>query len=170
MFDMAAPAWNVAVRTAVVYVAVFIGLRLMGKREMGQMTVFDLVVVLLISSAVQNAMVGRDSSLQGGILAAFVLLLVNRGVGYLRLRRSRWGRMLEGTPTVLVENGEFIEPHLRKEGLDRTEVEMSIREHGLDSVRAVQLAVLETDGAISIVPTSSHVMRGRKHIRQLKKL
>jgi uncharacterized membrane protein YcaP (DUF421 family) len=166
---MATPAWNIALRSLLVYVAVFLGLRLMGKREMGQMTVFDLVVILLIANAVQNAMVGRDSSLQGGILAALVLLIVNRGVGLLRLRGVRWGRLLEGTPTVLVEDGEFIDTHLRKEGLDRGEVEMAIREHGLDSVTAVKLAVLETDGSISIVPLTSRVVRTHKHVRQLKK-
>ena len=169
MFEMATPAWNIALRSLLVYVAVFLGLRLMGKREMGQMTVFDLVVILLIANAVQNAMVGRDSSLQGGILAALVLLIVNRGVGLLRLRGVRWGRLLEGTPTVLVEDGEFIDTHLRKEGLDRGEVEMAIREHGLDSVTAVKLAVLETDGSISIVPLTSRVVRTHKHVRQLKK-
>ena len=169
MFEMATPAWNIALRSLLVYVAVFLGLRLMGKREMGQMTVFDLVVILLIANAVQNAMVGRDSSLQGGILAALVLLIVNRGVGLLRLRGARWGRLLEGTPTVLVEDGEFIDTHLRKEGLDRGEVEMAIREHGLDSVTAVKLAVLETDGSISIVPLTSRVVRTHKHVRQLKK-
>jgi uncharacterized membrane protein YcaP (DUF421 family) len=169
MFEMATPAWNIALRSLLVYVAVLLGLRLMGKREMGQMTVFDLVVILLIANAVQNAMVGRDSSLQGGVLAAFVLLVANRGVGLLRLRGGRWGLLLEGTPTVLVEEGEFIQPHLRKEGLDRGEVEMAIREHGLDSVSAVKLAVLETDGSISIVPMTSRVVRTHKHIRQLKK-
>ena len=107
MFEMATPAWDIALRSLLVYVAVFVGLRLMGKREMGQMTVFDLVVVLLIANAVQNAMVGRDTSLQGGILAALVLLVVNRGIGLLRLRGTRWGRLLEGTPTVLVEEGQF---------------------------------------------------------------
>jgi uncharacterized membrane protein YcaP (DUF421 family) len=169
MFEMATPAWDIALRSLLVYVAVFVGLRLMGKREMGQMTVFDLVVVLLIANAVQNAMVGRDTSLQGGILAALVLLVVNRGIGFLRLRGTRWGRLLEGTPTVLVEEGQFIEPHLRKEGLDREEVEMAIREHGLDSVTGVRLAVLETDGSISIVPGTSRVVRSRKHVRQLKR-
>jgi uncharacterized membrane protein YcaP (DUF421 family) len=169
MFEMATPVWNIALRSVLVYVAVFLGLRVMGKREMGQMTVFDLVVILLIANAVQNAMVGRDASVQGGILAALVLLIVNRGVGLLRLRGARWGRLLEGTPTVLVEDGEFIDTHVRKEGLDRGEVEMAIREHGLGSVTAVKLAVLETDGSISIVPLTSRVVRTHKHVRQLKK-
>jgi uncharacterized membrane protein YcaP (DUF421 family) len=169
MFEMATPAWDIVLRSLLIYVAVFLGLRLMGKRERGQMTVFDLVVILLIANAVQNAMVGRDSSVQGGILAAFVLLIANRGVGLLGLRGPRWGRLLEGTPTVLVEDGEFIDSHLHKEGLDRDEVEMAIREHGLDSVSAVKLAVLETDGSISIVPLTSHVVRTHRNVRQLKK-
>ncbi len=142
MFDMAAPAWNIAVRSALVFIAVLMGLRLMGKRELGQMTVFDLVVILLIANAVQNAMVGRDFSVQGGILAAFVLLVINRGVALLRLSAPWWGRLIEGTPTVLVEDGEFVPPHLRKEGVDRDELEMRIREHVVDSVSGVRLAVL----------------------------
>ncbi len=79
MFDMAAPAWNIAVRSALVFIAVLVGLRLMGKRELGQMTVFDLEAILPIANAVQNAMVGPDFSVHGGILAAFVLLVIDRG-------------------------------------------------------------------------------------------
>ena len=74
-----------------------------------------------------------------------------------------------GTPTVLVEDGEPIEPHLRREGLERAELEMVLREHGVDSLDNVKLAVLETDGSVSIVPTASRVVRTRKHVRQLKR-
>jgi uncharacterized membrane protein YcaP (DUF421 family) len=169
VFDMAIPAWNIAVRTVMVFVAVFVGLRLMGKREMGQMTVFDLVVIILIANAVQNAMVGPDTSLVGGLLAAGVLLVVDWGISSLRLRGARWGWLLQGTPTVLVEDGEFIQTHLRREALDREDVEMAVREHGVESVASVKLAVLETDGSISIVPYSSPVVRTRKHIRQLRR-
>ena len=107
MFTLQAPGWQIVVRTVVVYLAVYVGLRFMGKRELGQMTVFDLVVILLIANAVQNAMVGPDVSVAGGVLAAFVLLAVNRGMSTLRLRGEFWGRLLEGTPTVLIEDGEF---------------------------------------------------------------
>jgi uncharacterized membrane protein YcaP (DUF421 family) len=169
MFEMGTDAWAIVVRTALVYLAVFAGLRLAGKRELGQMTIFDLVVILLIANAVQNSMVGPDFSVQGGILAAFVLLVLNRGVALLRLRSVRWGRLLEGTPTVLVEDGQLIEPGLRREGLERQEVEMVVREHGVESLADVKMAVLETDGSISIVPMSSPVVRTRKHVRQLKK-
>jgi uncharacterized membrane protein YcaP (DUF421 family) len=141
----------------------------MGKRDIGQMTVFDRVLILLIANAVQNAMVGPDLSVQGGILAAFVLLLVNQAIVLLRLRGSRWGRLLEGTPTVLVEDGRFVQPHLRRERLDRDEVDMVIREHGMESVAAVKLAVLESDGSIRIVPMTSRVVRTRKHVRQIRR-
>ena len=169
MTSLAIPAWHIFIRTAVVYLAVFLGLRVMGKRELGQMTVFDLVVILLIANAVQNAMVGPDTSLTGGVLAAFTLLVLNYAVSLLRLSSPFWGRLVEGTPTVLVQDGEFVSPHLRKEGLERSELEMAMREHGVESVRDVRLAVLETDGSISIVPQDSRVLRTRKRIRQLRR-
>ena len=169
MFDSGVPAWNIVVRSALVYIAVLAGLRMMGKRELGQMTVFDLVVILLIANAVQNAMVGADFSLQGGILAAFVLLFVNRLTSTLRLQGGRWGRVIEGTPTVLIHDGRLVESQLRKERIERDEVEMAVREHGLESTAAVKLAVLETDGSISIVPMDSRVIRSRRKVRQLRK-
>lgn len=109
---MAVPAWQVVARTVVVYLALFTGIRLMGKREIGQMAVFDLVVFLLIANAVQNAMVGPDVSLAGGVIAALTLLTINWVVARLRLRGPFWGRLLEGTPTVLIADGEFADPHL----------------------------------------------------------
>ena len=158
----------VVLRTLAVYGAVLLGLRLMGKREIGQMTVFDLVVILLIANAVQNAMVGADVSVQGGILAAFVLLVVNKLVALVRLRGGRFGRMIEGTPTVLVQDGRFVEPHLRREGVDREELEMAAREHGITSISKVKLAVLEVDGSISVVPEGSTVHRIPRRVRQFK--
>ncbi len=169
MFDLGTPLWNIAVRSLLVYAAVFLGLRLMGKRELGQMTVFDLVVVLLIANAVQNAMVGADFSVQGGILAAFVLLAANRIVAMLRLHRGIWGRLIEGKPTLLVKDGKVLASALRKEELDQADVEMAAREHGIRTIAEVQMAVLETDGSISIVPMSTPILRSHKHVRQFKK-
>jgi uncharacterized membrane protein YcaP (DUF421 family) len=94
MLTLAIPAWNIVLRTAAVYLAILLGLRLAGKREIGQMTVFDLVVLLLIANAVQNAMVGPDTSLTGGILAAAVLLALNAIVAWLRLRWPRLRRLV----------------------------------------------------------------------------
>jgi uncharacterized membrane protein YcaP (DUF421 family) len=169
MFELGTEAWAVILRTLLVYAGVSVGLRLAGKRELGQMTVFDLAVVLLIANAVQNAMVGPDFSVQGGLLAAFTLLAINRVVAELRLRGGLWGRLIEGTPTVLVEDGQAIEPHLAKEGLEDEELRMVIREHGIENLADVRLAVLETDGSISIVPTTSTVVRTKKHVRQIRR-
>jgi uncharacterized membrane protein YcaP (DUF421 family) len=166
---MGTSAWVIVLRTLLVYGGVLLGLRLMGKREIGQMTVFDLVVILLIANAVQNAMVGVDASVQGGILAAFVLLVANRVVALLRLRGGRFGRLIEGTPTVLVEDGRPVQQHLRREGVDREELEMAAREHGIESISRIKLAVLEVDGSISIVPEGQTVHRVRRHVRQLKR-
>jgi len=168
MTDMATPALQIVGRSLLVYVGVLVGLRLMGKRELGQMTVFDLVVILLISNAVQNAMVGADVSIQGGLLAAGVLLVTNRVIAALRVHSGVWGRLIEGTPTVLVQEGQFLEPALRKEGLERQQVETAMREHGIDSIEQVKLAVLETDGSISIVPEETRMIRTRKHVRQIR--
>ena len=168
MTDMAIPALQIVARALLVYVGVLVGLRLMGKRELGQMTVFDLVVILLIANAVQNAMVGADVSIQGGLLAAGVLLVANRVVAALRIHSGLWGRLIEGTPTVLVHEGEFLEAGLRKEGLERQQVEMAMREHGIDSLEQVRLAILETDGSISVVPEQARVVRTRKHVRQIR--
>src|SRR5438445_10088169 len=164
MFLMTGHAWTIAARTALVYLGLLIGLRLTGKRELGQMTVFDLVVILLIANAVQNAMTGPDFSVQGGLLAAAVLLVGNYVISLLPLHGRRWGRLLGGTPTVLIQDGHFVDPHLKRERLDREDVEMAIREHGFDSVAAVKLAVLETDGSISIVPMPSQVSKTLKQI------
>jgi uncharacterized membrane protein YcaP (DUF421 family) len=165
---MGTDAVDIAARTAVVYVGVLVGLRFAGKRELGQMTVFDLVVVLLIANAVQNAMTGPDFSVQGGLIAAGVLLVLNRLVTLARLHSESWGRLLEGTPSVLVQEGQFLEPRLRKEGLERSQIEMAMREHGIASIKDVQLAVLETDGSISVVPATAQMVRTRKHVRQIR--
>lgn len=154
----------VVARTLAVYFALLLGIRLAGKRELGQMTPFDLVVILVISNAVQNAMVGPDTSLNSGILAAFTLLLVNWMMNRTGLKFHWLGRRLTGTPTVLISQGQFIEQNLNREGLGREEVLMAAREHGVGSVEEVDLAVLEVDGTISIVPLGG--ARGRTRRRE----
>jgi uncharacterized membrane protein YcaP (DUF421 family) len=168
MLELAIPAWDIVLRTAVIYLIILIGLRLAGKREIGQMTVFDLVVLLLIANAVQNAMVGPDTSLVGGILAAVVLLVLNAVVARLRLRWPRLRRIVEGSPTLLVLHGEVMADHLRREGLDQETLKAALREHGVADLSDVEMAVLEIDGSISVVPaggTTKHVKRPLKYLR-----
>lgn len=165
MADMIIPAiplWDIVLRTAGVYVAILLGLRLAGKREIGQMTVFDLVVLLLLANAVQNAMVGPDTSLGGGLLAAIVLLVLNALVARLRLRWPVLRRVVEGSPTLLVLHGEVLTDHMKRERLDEETLEAALREHGVGDLSDVEMAVLEIDGSISVVPvggTTKHVKR-----------
>lgn len=165
MLELAVSVWDIALRTAVVYLVVLVGLRLAGKREIGQMTAFDLVVLLLIANAVQNAMVGPDTSLTGGILAALVLLLLNAAVARLRLRWPPLRRLVEGSPTLLVLRGQVLADHLRREGLDQETLEAALREHGVADLSAVDMAVLEIDGSISVVPTGGTTRRVRRPLR-----
>jgi uncharacterized membrane protein YcaP (DUF421 family) len=168
MFDLAIPAWNIVARTAAIYLIILVGLRLAGKREIGQMTAFDLVVLLLISNAVQNAMVGPDTSLLGGLIAAFVLLIVNTIVAQLRLRSTRLRRLIEGSPTLLVAHGQVLADHLRQEGLDQETLEEALREHGIADLKDVDMAVLEIDGSISVVPVNAETKHVRRSVRYLR--
>ena len=170
MFHLGTPVWQIVVRSLVVYLAVFAGFRLTGKRELGQMTIFDLVLILLIANAVQNAMVGPDVSLGGGLIAAGVLLAVNRILAEARLRSPLANRLFEGQPTVLVERGRLMTGQIRRQGLSEEDLRMAMREHGIDKLDDVQLAVLETDGSISIVPNSSQTYRShRARARAIRK-
>lgn len=154
----------------VVYVVVLVGLRLGGGRELGQLTPFDLVVILLVANAVQNAMVGADTSLQAGLVAAATLLLVNAGVARLRLRSPRIRQLVEGVPVVLVQHGELVLPNLHRVGITEDEVLAAVREHGaIGDVSQVELAVLETDGSVSVVPISANVQRSRRRLRQRRR-
>jgi uncharacterized membrane protein YcaP (DUF421 family) len=168
MLTLAIPVWNIALRTAAIYLVILLGLRLAGKREIGQMTVFDLVVLLLIANAVQNAMVGPDTSLAGGVLAAVVLLVLNAVVARLRLRWPRLRRFVEGSPTLLVLHGEVIADHLRREGLDQETLEAALREHGVADLSDVEMAVLEIDGSISVVPAGGTTKRVKRPVKYLR--
>jgi uncharacterized membrane protein YcaP (DUF421 family) len=169
MFSLDVNGWSIVLRTLIVYAALLAGLRLAGKREIGQITPFDLVVILLIANAVQNAMVGPDTSVTGGLIAAGVLIVANYGVAQARERLPWLQRAVEGTPTLLINDGKFVSEHLRREGLEEDEVLMAIREHGVSDVKDVRMAVLEVDGSISIVPADAQAMRTRKHVRFLRK-
>jgi uncharacterized membrane protein YcaP (DUF421 family) len=169
VFDLDVNGWSIVARTLIVYVALLVGLRLTGKRQLGQMTPFDLVLILLIANAVQNAMVGPDTSVWGGLIAALVLIVANYGVVQARERIPLLRRAVEGTPTLLINDGQFVQEHLRREGLDEDEVMMALREHGVSQVKDVKMAILEVDGSISIVPADAKTLRTRRHNRFAKK-
>jgi uncharacterized membrane protein YcaP (DUF421 family) len=141
----------VVLRTTVVYLAILLGLRLAGKREVGQMTPFDLVLLLLLSNAVQNAMVGPDTSLVGGLSAAAVLILLNVTVGRLVARSRTIRGLLKGHARLLVNRGILVQKNLEDESITREDLMQALREHGVATVEDVRLAVLEVDGTISVL-------------------
>ena len=143
---------EIVLRTAIVYVVLIGLLRIAGKREVGQLSILDLVTLLVISDAVQNAMVGENTTLVGGLLAAATLILLDRGLGILRDRNARIRKAIEGEPRMLLRDGTLLRQALRDVGLTDDEGFAAIRELGLLSPDEVQLAVLETDGTISVIP------------------
>jgi uncharacterized membrane protein YcaP (DUF421 family) len=144
------------VRSAMVYLAILAALRTAGKRHVAQLSIVDFVLVLLVSNAVQNAMVGDDNTLPGGLAAAFTLVAINVLLTRLVLRNERLGYFLEGEPTLLVRNGQVLDNHLQRECIRRSELEAAIREHGFRDVSCVKQAILEIDGSISVVPYNDH--------------
>jgi uncharacterized membrane protein YcaP (DUF421 family) len=140
---------QIALRTGGIYLVVLIGVRLSGKREVGQMTPFDLTLLLLLSNSVQNAMTGPDTSVIGGIVAACTLLLVNYLVADLSGMNRRFRRFIQGEPSLLVHDGKIIESHMAREHVSMDELQRALREHGISTYHDVALAVLEVDGSIS---------------------
>ena len=149
MFPGAHVLAEIVLRTAVVYLVVLAGVRLSGKREVGQMTPFDLTLLLLISNAVQNAMTGPDTSLLGGVVAASTLLILNYLVAELSGGNRRFRKFVQGQPSLLVHDGQVIASHMAKEHVSMDELQRALREHGIASMHEVALAVLEVDGSIS---------------------
>jgi len=148
-------------RVLVVYAALLFFLLLTGKRVLGQFTPFDLLTLLLLSNAVQNAMIGPDNSLTGGLLAAALLLLSNRWVA----TNTRLRERIEGEPTLLIRDGQVLTEALKREGVSQHELEAALREHGLDNPQGVAAAVLEADGTISVVPLHGYTVRKVRHVK-----
>lgn len=170
IFKLSVPWWELIVRSLIIYAVFFVGLRLFGKRELGQFTIFDLVLVLLVANALQPAITGPDTSVTGGAIIIVVLLLINRSVALLRSRWPAFDRLIEPPPTVVCQNGALLKQNLEREGLSQDDVEMALREHGVEKVSDCKLAVLENDGSISVVSKDSpQSYRRRRRVRFLKR-
>jgi len=136
-----------------VYFFIILAIRLFGKKELAQLSVYDLVFILLISNAVQNAMVGPDSTLTGGLVAAGSLFVVNYILKKLQFRFPKFGKAIEGEAIMLVFQGKILSSHMKVAGITEDELMEVISEHGVASVSKVDLAVLEVDGNISVLST-----------------
>jgi uncharacterized membrane protein YcaP (DUF421 family) len=146
------PYLDKIVRTVAVYGFLLLGLRVAGKRELGQLNPFDLVVLLLLANTVQNAIIGNDNSVTGGLVGAATLLLVNHGVVRYLYAHERLDRLVEGEPDVLVETGRVRPERLRRELVTRNELEAYAHRQGFASLDEIDRAILDPGGTMSFLP------------------
>jgi uncharacterized membrane protein YcaP (DUF421 family) len=151
MFVLGVPVLEKMLRPVIVYIFLVVGLRLAGKRELAQLNPFDLVVLLTLSNTVQNAIIGNDSSVTGGIIGAATLLVINYFVVRLLYGHQKIEKIVEGDEDVLIENGQINTEHLKNEAITLAELEMAAHKQGFESLAQVQRAVLESGGAISFI-------------------
>jgi uncharacterized membrane protein YcaP (DUF421 family) len=164
------PYVEIILRSAIVYMAIFLALRIAGKRHLSQLSLLDFVLILLVSNAVQNAMVGNNTSLAGGLVAGVTLILLNGLITALALRSERLGTLIEGEASLLIWEGQVMESHMKHEGIRLDELEAAVREHGIEDISQVKLAVLEIDGAISVVGENGGVKVHNIQSRHRKRL
>lgn len=157
---------GIILRCVAVYLFMLIALRIFGKKELSQLNTADVILILLISNAVQNAMVGPDVSLQGGLLAAFVLFVLNFIVKKVMFKNERFRKFIEQNPEILVHNGKANFKMLAKLDISSEELNEAMREHGIEYIKDVKLAMLEVDGNISIISGDQNLKQThykRKH-------
>ena len=142
---------HIIISTACVYFFIIVALRILGKTELAQLSVTDLIFVLLISNAVQNAMVGSDTSLTGGLIAASSLFIINFLLKRLKYKFPIFKNLIEGEPVLLVYNGKMINENCKKSEITEEEILQAIREHGSHSIEEIDSLILESDGNISVV-------------------
>ena len=145
------PLLEKIVRAALVYFFILIAFRLLGKRQVGQMTKYDLIVMLVIANVLQNAMIGEDASVAGGMLGALTILLLNLGVAWFSYRSKKFEQLIEGMPTPVVFNGRVIEKNLRIEQMSREDLLAALRRQGIFHLDEVKLAVIEDNGAVAVL-------------------
>lgn len=155
MWKLAQPWWEFVLRALAVYVFLLVALRLTGKRQVGQLAPFDLVLLLVLSNAVQNSMNAGDNTVTAGIVLVLTLLAINGFVGWLTWRSKRMENILEGKPQILVHNGVVDETMLKGQRITRHELMSAIRAVGLTEFNQVRVAILENTGRINVIAKSS---------------
>jgi uncharacterized membrane protein YcaP (DUF421 family) len=149
--ELITPYLIIAAKSIAIYLFIIIAIRMFGKKELAQLSVIDLVFILLISNSVQNAMVGNDTSLQGGMVAALGLFTVNYLFKLIIRKSPNFSKIVQGEKIILVHDGEVIDSGMRAAMMSVDELERAVREHGVDGIEKVNLALLEVDGNISIL-------------------
>ena len=159
---------GIALRTTIVYLVILLGVRLSGKREVGQMTPFDLTLLLLLSNAVQNAMTGPDTSVLGAVITTPTLLLLNYLIAEVSGGNRRFRRLVQGQPSLLVHDGQVIAVHMAREHVTIDALQQAMREHGIATYHDVALAVLEVDGSISFMKYDDISLTASTHLARRK--
>ena len=155
LWTLSAPWWQFVLRGLLVFVFVLVFLRLSGKRQVGQMTPIDLVLVLLISNAVQNAMNGGDNSITAGAILAATLILADVAIGALARRSRRVEKFVEGSPALLIHNGKVLDRSLERVSMTHHDLMAGLRASGVATVQQVHAAVLENNGHITVLERKS---------------
>src|SRR5512135_2956244 len=149
MFTLGAPVLEKVLRVVIIYLVLIVGLRLAGKRELAQLNPFDLVVLLTISNTVQNAIIGNDNSVTGGIIGVTALLLLNYLVVRFVYRNDRIEKLVEGEEDVLIKDGVINQKALERETISMTELEIAAHKQGINSLEEIDRAILEPGGGFS---------------------
>ena len=155
MFALSAPWWHFVLRAVAVYMMVMVLIRISGKRAVGQFTPFDLVLLILIGNAVQNGLNGGDNSLTGALILSVCLIALNYGIAYLSSRSARARAFLESHPVVLARNGRIFEDAMRREMVSDEDLREALRLNNIHHVDDIGVAILETNGSISVLPKES---------------
>ena len=150
MLNMSVPWWELIVRGLVVYVFLIVLLRLTGKRQIGQLSPFDLVLLLILSNAVQNSMNAGDNSLVGGLILATTLVAVNYLVGLITFKSKKLEAIIEGRPQVIIYEGKLFEDVMNDAKLTRQELDSTLRHSGYFEIKDVKLAILENSGSVTV--------------------
>lgn len=150
MLNMTVPWWELVARALVVYMFLILLLRITGKRQIGQLSPFDLVLLLILSNAVQNSMNAGDNSLVGGLISAVTLVAINYLVGLITFKSKKLEEVIEGRPQLLIYEGRLFEEVMTDAKLTRHELDSTLRQSGYFAIKDVKLAILEPNGTVSV--------------------
>jgi uncharacterized membrane protein YcaP (DUF421 family) len=157
MWHLSLPWWEFVIRGVIVYLFLILILRITGKRQIGQMSPFDLVLLLVLSNAVQNSMNGGDNSVAAGLILSITLVGANWLTGYITFRNKDAERLIEGKPQILLHLGKVDEKALSDAQLTREELMSALRSQGYADIQKIRFAILENDGSISVIPSHNNL-------------
>jgi uncharacterized membrane protein YcaP (DUF421 family) len=150
MFDLSMSVWELIARAAVVYIFLFTCMRLLGKKHVGDLSPFDLIVLLILSETVNGSLIGDDKSLLGGLISAATLLLIVQAMGYATWSGKKVERLFDGAPKILVRHGRVNRDVMAQEQVTHSELIEALRREGHTSLNKIRFAVLENDGSITV--------------------